>query len=199
MFKIVRLIALLIFVSFPTLSTALTVTLFDEAMGQVSPPLVNQPVFQNGDFTVRPCCTPPVLNDATEEIVLWTMDLSGQVPQRVESIVSATLRLRFRTGGDTPFNDALVFNGRGTFPFGFTQRFSSYDTTFDLLDLYGDAVFIDTLNASGTFSFATVNDSYPYFAQLQVVAATVPLPATAWLMLLGLGALSAFRRTAPTP
>lgn len=182
--------------------SAATVNLTSSSVGDSAPPQLNQATYQNGDFFVQRCCGDPIINNATEEYVTWTMDLAGAFTGVVESINSATLRLQFRTGSDTPRNDGLrVSNGliaSVVSPYGFTQNFRTYDTQFDLLGLFGEQFLVDLLNGQPTLRFATSNDNFTYGAQLSLSVnlqpSPVPIPASLPLLLSGIFGFAALKR-----
>lgn len=183
-------------------AAAVTFDLSATSTGSSNPPLLQQSTYQNGDFSIERCCGDSIINNATEEYVLWEMDLSGQYSGQVQAVKEASLTLVFRTGGDTPRDDEMVISSAGSpgillTPFGFTTNFTTYSRTFDLLSMVGETRLITLLNADPGVRFRTSNDTFTYRAELSMRVETlseVPVPAGLPLMATAGFAFIALRR-----
>jgi hypothetical protein len=174
----------------PPVASAATLSL--SAVGQASYGL-HAGEYQNGDFKIVACCGEPNVGDATEEWTSWSWSVAGQAGAAdflsVDTLHSATLRLVFRTGGDTPGDDVLLGPWGTLAVFGFADRQAAYDITLDLVDMGLASNVLAGLKAGGPLSFSMGNDSSPYMAVLALSgmpASRVPVPGTLALAAFGL-------------
>lgn len=182
-----------------TAASAAEITLLDTVTGAPTPATVVAETTTNGGFTIRDIGGnpgPSTLNDATNETTEWTHDLQAGLPRPVVGVLSATLTLDVRTGGDFPASDALFLEGvRINNPFNSPGNFETFTAQLDLLALYGVDKLLQSLNNDGELFFGLGNDSTVSSATFSAVVqlAPVPVPAAGGLLagslaLLGWGA-----------
>lgn len=182
-------------VAVPSMVSAATLSL--SAAGQASYGL-HAGGHQNGDFKIIACCGEPNVGDATEEWTSWSWPVTGLHEaadfQSVDRLYSATLRLVFRTGGDTPHDD-LILGPWGTLAaFGFADRWADYDITLDLAAMGLAANVLAELKAGRPLSFSMGNDSSPYLAVLALSGVpTAHVPSSGTVALASLGLLMLWR------
>lgn len=175
---------------------AATVTLAGLAVGDPNPGSAPGSMI-NGDFTITTCCGHNFVGDATEEWTHWSYDFNSDPElasfSTVTTLSKATLRLQFRSGGDTPWDDVLLVNGTHQPVFGFANRnFTTYDRTLDLLGHFSGIDMLQAIKDHGVLTFDAGNDVLIYSASLTLegdTVSTVPVPLAFPLFMSGLACL----------
>lgn len=169
---------------------ATPVTLTGLAIGDPAPAEVIAETTTNGDFQIRDIGGnpgPSRLNDVTDEGTSWSYDLTSQLNGgELSQVLSATLVLDAKTGGDVPATDRLFLDGKFiSNPFGGPANFDSFTVELDLIALYGADHILRAVNRDGIVNFGLGNDSTATRALITIngTLAPVPLPAGGGLLL----------------
>lgn len=179
---------------------ATPITLTGLAIGDPNPAQVIAENTTNGDFLISDIGGnpgPSRLNDVTDEGTSWSYDLSAQLNGgELSQIVSATLVLDAKTGGDAPATDRLFLDGAFiSNPFGGPANFDSFTVELDLVALYGADHILRAVNRDSIVNFGLGNDSTATRAVLTIngILAPVPLPAGGGLLIGALGVIGGLR------
>ncbi|MEM1079622.1 MAG: hypothetical protein AAGI09_13955 [Pseudomonadota bacterium] len=188
--KLSALMSCLVFAAMASVAQAKPITLTGLAIGDPNPAQVIAETTTNGDFLISDIGGnpgPSRLNDVTDEGTSWSNDLNAQLNGFVLSdVLSATLTLDAKTGGDAPATDRLFLDGKFiSDPFGGPANFDSFTIELDLITLYGVDHILRAVNRDGIVNFGLGNDSTATRAVLRIEGnlAPVPLPASASLLL----------------